>query len=200
MVFWINHSWSLADCWMPNSVIPSPLLVLYSVVAGWGGVSLMYSYWQSNSHACNLSFMVAVLSSIYRRCDANINTRITTASKHNIVFKLEVTLYLVWCLHLFLCSLFTPPTPPHHHPPLSLHLLLSNCSRNHSFISITCRKPAQPKITPNSPPGFSLSPHFSCAFFPWVTFAVTVFIPEMSFTHMPPRLLIYSVSKTTSLS
>ena len=114
MVFWVNHSWSLADCWMPNSVIPSPLLVLYSVVAGWGGVSLMYSYWQSNSHACNLSFMVAVLSSIYRRCDANINTRITTASKHNIVLKLEVTLYLVWCLHLFLCSLFTPPTrsPP----------------------------------------------------------------------------------------
>ena len=195
MVFWVNHSWSLADCWMPNSVIPSPLLVLYSVVAGWGGVSLMYSYWQSNSHACNLSFMVAVLSSIYRRCDANINTRITTASKHNIVLKLEVTLYLVWCLHLFLCSLFTPPTrsPP---PLLSLHLLLSNCSRNHSFISITCRKPAQPKITPNSPPGFSLSPHFSCAFFPWVTLpSLCLFLKCPSLTCRPPP--IYSVSKTS---
>lgn len=36
----------------------------------------------------------------------------------------------------------------------------------------------------NSPPVFSLSHHFSCALFPWVTFVVTMFIPETSFTRI----------------
>lgn len=50
---------------------------------------------------------------------------------------------------LFLCSLYALRTLPHPYPPLipAVPSLLSNCSRNHSFICITCRKPTEPKIT-----------------------------------------------------
>lgn len=46
------------------------------------------------------------------------------------------------------CSTAPPLLLLLHLSPPSVHLLLSNCSRNLSFISITCRKPAEPKIAP----------------------------------------------------
>lgn len=61
----------------------------------------------------------------------------------------------------------TTPTPLHillsPSPPL-LHLLLSNCLRNHSFISITCRKCMQPKITPIPLRAFLYRPIFPVPF------------------------------------
>lgn len=49
----------------------------------------------------------------------------------------------------------------------------------------------------NSPLGFSLSPHFSCAVFPWVASAITMFILLPAFAHIHPSAYI---SKTTSPS
>lgn len=112
--------------------------------------------------------MMAFLSSIYKSCDTNINKLLTTESKHNIVLILEVTLYFQWCLHWFLCSPSPTPLPSStssiHPSPLPLHLLLSNCSRNRSFISITCRKPAEPKITPILLEAFLYRPIFPVPF------------------------------------
>lgn len=68
------------------------------------------------------------------------------------------------------CSTDPPPPPPTplrillHPSPPSLHLLLSNCSRNHSFIFITCRKPAEPKINPIFLQDFLYRPIFPVPF------------------------------------
>lgn len=52
--------------------------------------------------------------------------------------------------------------------------------------------------SPDSAPSFSLSPHFSCAFLPWLTFAV--FTLDASFTHIhmaPPTPASWSCSCPT---
>lgn len=97
---------------------------------------------QTNTH-----FFIPYLKELWCQHKQSLNK----ASKHNFGLKLKVTfcdVYIDSYVHLLLYS------PPllfllllHLSPP-SVHLLLSNCSRNLSFISITCRKPAEPKIAP----------------------------------------------------
>lgn len=110
-----------------------------------GGVSKTVTILPTHTHTHT------VLVPIYASCDASTNNLYTTASKQNVVLKLWMTFCDVYIDSYIRLLLRSPPPPPRHillhlSPP-SLHLLLSNCSRNLSFTSITCRKLAEPKIT-----------------------------------------------------
>lgn len=114
-----------------------------------------------------------------------------------------MTLYHLWCLHLS-----TPPTPtlltPHTSSSISLlpslHLLLSNCLRNHSFISITCRKHAEPRITPLILLWaflYRLFILFPGPFPPWVTYfpSLCLFLKCPSLTSSLPQSLFENKKK-----
>lgn len=158
--------------------------------------------------------MVTVLSSIYR-CDANIKKKKKAFWQQHPSTTLYLNLwwpcalwdvYINSYVHALLHRPPTPTPPQNPHPPPSLSsltpLAAGQLFQNSFFHLHHLQEARRAQNNPNSPRGFSLSPHFSCAFFPWVTFAVTVFIPETSFTHMitPHTIPTHSISKTTSQS
>lgn len=96
---------------------------------------------QTNTH-----FFIPYLKELWCQHKQSLNK----ASKHNVGLKLKVTFFDVYIDSYVHLLLYSPPLLLlllHLSPP-SVHLLLSNCSRNLSFISITCRKPTEPKIAP----------------------------------------------------
>lgn len=98
----------------------------------------------------------------------------------------------------FLCSFFAPHLLPHPYPPLipAVPSLLSNCSRNHSFICITCRKPR------NSPKKHWFSSWlFFIALFFLCRFPLSRFCRHHVYSSLlpPPPPHTY-ISKTTSPS
>lgn len=144
---------------------------------------------QTNTH-----FFIPYLKELWCQHKQSLNK----ASKHNFGLKLKVTfcdVYIDSYVHLLL---YSPPAPP---PPPSFSSLSSLAAEQlfqKSFFHFHHLQEARRAQNSPSSPGFSLSPHFSCAFFPWVTLAVTVFISAVSFTHI--HLTTNTMSKTTPWS
>lgn len=90
---------------------------------------------------------------------------------------------------LTLCSTHPPPSISSSNPcrpPASEQLFQKSFFHLHHL-----QEAHRAQNNTNSPLGFSLSPHFSCAVFPWVVFAITMFILLRAFAHIHPSCIYF---------